>query len=90
MLKCNLIQKIQLLNTMHSRTKTHNGGALETDAENALETLKEKAAHMQERIKTGVASTETTIREHPWTSIGVAAGVGVSLGLVLGLLMRRD
>ncbi len=75
---------------MHARTKSHNGAALEAEAEHAVETLKDKAAHMQQRLKAGVANTETAIKDHPWASVGIAAGVGVGVGLLVGLLMRRD
>lgn len=75
---------------MHTRTKTHNGAALEAEAEHAVETLKNKAAHLQERVKAGLANTEGTIKDHPWAAVGVAAGVGVGVGLLVGLLMRRD
>lgn len=75
---------------MHSRTKHHNGAELEAQAEHAVETLKEKAAHLQERVRAGVDNTETAIKDHPWASVGIAAGVGVGVGLLVGLLMRRD
>ncbi len=75
---------------MHSRTKTHNGEVLEAEAEHAVETLKDKAVHLQERIKAGVAGTEGSIKDNPWAAVGVAAGVGLGVGLLVGLLVRRN
>lgn len=54
----------------------------------ALERAKETFAEFQERgmesAKAAVQKTDETIRSHPYESIGVAFGVGVLLGVLLG------
>ena len=44
-----------------------------------------KADHAEKRMRTGVAQTETRIKENPFAAVAVAAG----LGLVVGLLLNR-
>lgn len=50
----------------------------------------EKAAHVQivvvENGKKAARATDDFVHEHPWSSIGIAAGVGV----LVGLLINRD
>jgi len=70
-----------------------NGGeeakVLAAKVQDALEAGKEKAVKIREYLKAGVHSTEATIKERPWTSVGVAAAAGVGIGLLIGLLSRR-
>ena len=44
-----------------------------------------KADHAEKRVRTGVAHTETRIKDNPFAAVAVAAG----LGLVVGLLLNR-
>ena len=44
-----------------------------------------KADHAEKRMRTGVAHTETRIKDNPFAAVAVAAG----LGLVVGLLLNR-
>jgi ElaB/YqjD/DUF883 family membrane-anchored ribosome-binding protein len=52
-----------------------------------LKQAKEKAADMQvvvvEKGKKAVRATDDYVHDHPWTSIGVAAGIGVLVGLLV-------
>ncbi|MEJ2767927.1 DUF883 family protein [Mycetohabitans sp. B46] len=52
-----------------------------------LKQAKEKAADVQvvvvEKGKKAVRATDDYVHDHPWTSIGVAAGVGVLIGLLI-------
>lgn len=54
----------------------------------ALERAKETFAELQEQgmesAKAAVHKTDETIRAHPYESIGIAFGVGVLLGVLLG------
>jgi ElaB/YqjD/DUF883 family membrane-anchored ribosome-binding protein len=54
-----------------------------------LKQAKEKAADVQvvvvEKGKKAARATDDYVHEHPWASIGIAAGVG----MVLGLLINR-
>lgn len=63
------------------RERVH--GAMDT-AKNRLSALEQQARHSTQRIAT---VAETYIREHPWTSIGIAIGAGLLLG---SLLLHRS
>lgn len=52
-----------------------------------LKQAKEKAADVQvvvvEKGKKAARVTDDYVHEHPWTAIGIAAGVGVLVGLLV-------
>lgn len=50
-----------------------------------LHDLGEKAGDTGKHIRHGVDQTEEQIKDHPWAAVGIAAGIG----LVLGLLINR-
>jgi ElaB/YqjD/DUF883 family membrane-anchored ribosome-binding protein len=50
----------------------------------ARERLQGIYAESKERVAAGARSTDHAIREHPYQSLLIAAGVGVIVGLVLG------
>jgi ElaB/YqjD/DUF883 family membrane-anchored ribosome-binding protein len=52
----------------------------------SIESAKQSYGSVQERARAGAEATNAAVREHPYTSLGVAFGVG----LVLGVLMFRD
>ena len=52
--------------------------------ESALESAKVATHKMQEKAKEAAKATDHSIREHPYESIGVAFGVGLLLGVLLG------
>ena len=43
-------------------------------------------ASMSEKATSAVTCTDTYVRDHPWAAMGVSA----CIGLVMGLLIRRD
>jgi ElaB/YqjD/DUF883 family membrane-anchored ribosome-binding protein len=55
-----------------------------------LQGARKKATHVQIVVvtngKKAVRATDNCVHEHPWASIGIAAGVGV----LVGLLINRD
>lgn len=53
-------------------------------AEESAGTLKEGLGNAEVTVREGIEQAEDTIREHPLMAIGIAAG----LGFVLGLLLR--
>ena len=55
-------------------------------AEETLRTLHDGFEGAEDKVRDGLEKAEDTIREHPLVAIGLAAG----LGFVLGLLMRGD
>src|ERR1700753_3096931 len=62
---------------------------LRETAMSRLKVAREKAADAQvvviERGKKAARATDDYVHEHPWASIGIAAG----LGMVIGLLINR-
>jgi ElaB/YqjD/DUF883 family membrane-anchored ribosome-binding protein len=49
----------------------------------ARETLKLSEEVLRERSKEAVVATEEYVQNNPWQSVGIAAGVGFVLGLLL-------
>lgn len=54
--------------------------------EKADETQRKVRENAEVKIKEGLDQTETKIKDHPFAAVGVAAGVG----LLLGLLINRS
>jgi ElaB/YqjD/DUF883 family membrane-anchored ribosome-binding protein len=55
----------------------------------ALESARKTYYRVQEKAVAGAKVTDKTIREHPYESIGVAAGVAFGVGLLIGVLVSR-
>lgn len=53
--------------------------------EEGKKALSEQERALREKAEEGKASVESYLREKPWITVGIAAG----LGLVLGSLLRR-
>ncbi len=67
-----------------ARTKTLiRARNLVRDAKEALETTREKVGEAKE-------STEKIIKQHPLTSVAIAAAVGALVALGVNALVRRD
>jgi ElaB/YqjD/DUF883 family membrane-anchored ribosome-binding protein len=60
-------------------------GRLEKKLEEGKRVLSEQQKVFLEKAEEARISTEAYVRENPWSTVGIAAGVG----LVLGLLLRR-
>jgi ElaB/YqjD/DUF883 family membrane-anchored ribosome-binding protein len=78
---------------------THDLRAVVTDAEDLLkatasqtgERIEKARARAEESLRLARASLQKAgselndqVRQHPWTAVGVAAGLGLVLGIVLG------
>jgi len=54
-----------------------------------LEAARERLAHLEESIagktKAAAKATDSFVRQHPWQAIGIAA----ALGLVVGMLLKQ-
>ena len=59
---------------------------LEKKLEEGRRVLSEQQRVFLEKAEEARISTEAYVRENPWSTVGIAAGVG----LVLGLLLRRS
>jgi ElaB/YqjD/DUF883 family membrane-anchored ribosome-binding protein len=44
----------------------------------------ESLRNARARMKDAGLELEDQVREHPWTAVGVAAGIGLILGILLG------
>ncbi|HUG89716.1 MAG TPA: CsbD family protein [Planctomycetaceae bacterium] len=71
--------------------------AAERVAENAREYVqrassvaREQYAHAAESVREGYVQAEDVVRRHPAESVGVAFGVGLITGVVVGMLVRRS
>ena len=63
-------------------------GDVRARAEVALQKARETAATLEAqataRARQVAAATDQHVRENPWTAIGVAAGIGLAIGLLIG------
>jgi ElaB/YqjD/DUF883 family membrane-anchored ribosome-binding protein len=50
----------------------------------ALESAKESCGRLQDKAVASAKATDQVIRAHPYESIGVAFGVGLLIGVLLG------
>ncbi len=57
---------------------------LERSLKKASSELHEAEQALVDRTKKAARATDHYVHDHPWESIGVAAGVGVLLGLLIG------
>ena len=61
---------------------------IRTRAQNAVNDLKPKLATLETEIvnkaKMAATATDTYIHQNPWTAIGVSAGIGLVIGLLIG------
>ena len=74
------------------RTREEAGDALENIADQIEEgiskgrfSLKEIQSAMMEKGRAAAESTDKVVHDNPWSAVGVAAG----LGFIIGLLMPR-
>lgn len=74
------------------RLREEAGDALESIADQIEEgiskgkfSMREIQSAMKEKTKAAAESTDRIVHENPWSAVGVAAG----LGFIIGLLMPR-
>jgi ElaB/YqjD/DUF883 family membrane-anchored ribosome-binding protein len=74
-------------------TGAEKGTALRTSAEQSLSAARESLRELQddamERSRAAAKATDEYVRDNPWQSIGVAAGVAVLAGLLIGVMLNR-
>src|SRR6516165_663555 len=49
-----------------------------------IESARETCGDLQQKVKAGAEKTDTLVREHPYSSIGIAFGVGLLIGVMVG------
>lgn len=64
-------------------------GELRRRLSSALDSAKSTYYRLEDKTVAGAKVADKTIREHPYESIGVAAGVAFGLGLLIGVLAGR-
>lgn len=64
-------------------------GALRNRLSSTLESAKATYQRLEDKTIAGAKVADKTIREHPYASIGVAAGAAFGLGLLIGVLASR-
>ncbi|MCQ4232094.1 DUF883 family protein [Pseudomonas stutzeri] len=57
-------------------------GKINENLARAKALLKEREASMREQSQAAIQCTEDYVQNHPWQSVGIAAGVGFLLGLL--------
>ena len=50
----------------------------------AVESAKDSCERLQEKAVAGAKVTDKTIRDHPYESIGIAFGIGLLIGVLVG------
>jgi ElaB/YqjD/DUF883 family membrane-anchored ribosome-binding protein len=69
-------------------------GALRADLEARLRNVRARLGEIQgtvsEQAKAAYDTTDTYVRESPWTSVAIAAGIGAIIGLVAGITMSGN
>ena len=67
--------------------------ALRTKVERNLNAAKERLRSLEdavmEKTKATARATDEYVHENPWQTVGIAAGLSVVLGVVIGLLLYR-
>ncbi len=57
---------------------------VEARLRDAKERLADAEAVLCDRAKEAAAATDDFVHEHPWKAVGVAAAVGLALGVLIG------
>ncbi|MCM5569302.1 DUF883 family protein [Burkholderiaceae bacterium FT117] len=58
-------------------------GRLRDQVDAARQTLSDLEGRVADKAKSAAQAGDEYVREHTWTSIGIAAGIGVVIGLLL-------
>ncbi len=74
---------------LHQATKASGEQAAELRrrAQSAISNAKARLGDAEHRVveqaKTAAKVTDTWVHDHPWSAVGIAAGIGLLLGLVI-------
>jgi ElaB/YqjD/DUF883 family membrane-anchored ribosome-binding protein len=63
---------------------TDKAQAVRARLSTAIQDAKKTCDRLQDKAKEELRATDDTIRLHPYQSIGIAAGIGMLIGLLLG------
>lgn len=77
----------QLLKSV-ARAGGQNAGMLSASVEQSLATTRDRLRNLQatttEQAQAAAQATDEYVHRNPWQVIGVAAGIGVAIGMMLG------
>lgn len=59
-------------------------GRINENLARAKEVLRDSEGRLREQGQAAMQATEQYVHSHPWQSVGIAAGAGLLLGLLLG------
>lgn len=59
-------------------------GRIQNAAAELRPRLAQAEALLKEKAKIAAATTDDYVHDHPWTAMGVSAGVGLIIGLLIG------
>ncbi len=59
-------------------------GRIQSAAAELRPRLAQAEALLKEKARIAAATTDDYVHDHPWTAMGVSAGVGVIIGLLIG------
>lgn len=62
---------------------------IEANLEAARARLRQLQGDIEDQARDAIQATDGYVRENPWQSVAIAAGVGVTVGVVLGLMLNR-
>ena len=82
----------QLLKSVATAGDEKVGGfraSAEQSLTKAMERLRELQHAATDKVEAASKTTDVYVHEHPWRTIGVAAGAAVVAGMAIGLLMNR-
>lgn len=75
---------LQTSSTLAGEEAEHLRDQLRSGLQRARERIDTVQQNVREQGKAAVDATEDYLGEHPWQAVGVAAGVGFLLGLLVG------
>jgi len=77
----------QLLKSV-AKAGGQNAGALHASVEQSLANAKDRLRNLQatstEQVQVAAQATDKYVHENPWQIIGIAAGLGMVIGMMLG------
>ena len=83
----NVLEKAEALVTEGAGETSERFAAARARMEQALAQVKDRAAALEsmaiDQAKNAVAGTEKSIQTHPWSAIGLSAGIGLLVGLLI-------
>lgn len=59
-------------------------GRIQSAAAELRPRLAQAEALLKEKARIAAATTDDYVHDHPWTAMGISAGVGIIIGLLIG------